>query len=219
MDEIKKLEIFYIRHADTSGSARAGACGCDIDISPLGEEQAKLLAERFRGASFDAVLCSPLVRAVKTAAALSLSLSSRPVIEIVPELIEKGTMPGYTGADIAFLKKYYTDLVLCPDEIYGRDGVFSNMTDEENTERAKAVIKYLRKRFHYDQRIAVVSHGSFGNSFLPAAVDMDEGDFILSINNTSVSKIKYTSDGKQRLSFVNDISHLRPLMPDYEFSV
>lgn len=219
MEDIKKLEIFYVRHADTSGAPIAGACRCDIDLSHVGEEQIRLLAERFKGASFDAVLCSPLVRAVKTAAALCSALDTPPVIEIIPELIEKGTMPGYTGADIEFLKKYYPGIVLCRDEIYGEHGVFSNITDEENTERAKAVIRYLKKRFSFGQKIAVVSHGSFGNSFLPAAVDMDEGDFILSINNASVSKVKYTTDGKQRLSFVNDISHLRPLMPDYEFTV
>lgn len=219
MEASDKLEIFYIRHADTSCAVREGACGCDIGLSPFGEKQLSALADRFRGASFDAVLCSPLVRAVKTAAVLAEALEPKPVIEIVPELIEKGTMPGYTGADIDFLKRYYPDIVLCKDEIYGENGVFSNVTDEENTERAKAVIKYLRSRFTFGQRIAVVSHGSFGNSFLPAAVDMDEGDFILSINNTSVSKIKYTADGKQRLSFVNDMSHLRPLMPDYEFTV
>lgn len=215
----EKLEIFYIRHADTSGAPCAGACKCDIDLSPTGEEQLGLLAARFAGKSFDAVLCSPLVRAVKTAAALCRSLGEKTVVEIVPELIEKGTMPGYTGADMDFLTRFYPDLVLCGDGIYGENGIFSNMTDEENTERAKAVIKYLRNRFTYGQKIAVVSHGSFGNSFLPAAVGMPEGDFILSINNTSVSKIKYTTDGKQRLSFVNDISHLRPLMPEYEFSV
>lgn len=219
MENIQKLEIFYIRHADTAGAGCGDRCQCDIDLSAFGEEQCELLAKRFEGISFDAVLCSPLVRAVKTAAAVCRALETPPVMEIVPELIEKGTMPGYPGADIGYLKRYYPDIVLCKDEIYGENGVFSNVTDEENTERAKAVIKYLRNRFTYGQKIAVVSHGSFGNSFLPAAVDMDEGDFILSINNTSVSKIKYTTDGKQRLSFVNDMSHLRPLMPDYEFTV
>lgn len=219
MENIQKLEIFYIRHADTSGAGYADRSPCDIDLSPLGEEQCRLLAERFRGQNFDAVLCSPLVRAVKTAAALAAALEKTPVIEIVPELIEKGTMPGYPGAELPYLQRYYPAVTLCEDEIYGENGVFFNVTDEENTARAQAVIKYLRRRFSFGQKIAVVSHGSFGNAFLPAAVDMREGDFILSINNTSVSKIKYTSDGKQRLSFVNDFSHLRPLMPDYEFTV
>lgn len=219
MENEQKLEIFYIRHADTAGADCADRSRCDIDLSPLGEEQCRLLADRFAGKSFDAVLCSPLVRAVKTAAAVCRALETPPVIEIVPELIEKGTMPGYPGADIGYLKRYYPDIALCKEKIYGENGVFSNLTDEENTERAQAVIRYLRGRFSFGQKIAVVSHGSFGNSFLPAAVDMAEGDFILSINNTSVSKIKYTTDGKQRLSFVNDISHLRPLMPEYEFTV
>lgn len=217
--EIGKLEIFYIRHADTGGATCGDRAKCDVGLSPLGEEQCRLLGERFAGKSFDAVLCSPLVRAVKTAAAVAKRLETPPVIEIVPELIEKGTMPGYPGADMKYLERYYDRLTLCKDEIYGKNGCFSNMTDEENTERARAVIRYLRERFDYGQRIAVFSHGSFGNSFLPAAIGVDEGDYILSVNNTSVSKIKYTSDGDRRISFQNDMSHLRSIMPDYEFSV
>lgn len=217
--EIQKLEIFYIRHADTTGAGCADRAECDIDLSDLGEKQIKLLAERFCGCRFDAVLSSPLVRAVKTAAAVCEKLENHPCIEIVPELTEKGTMPGYPGADMNYLKRYYDNIRLCSDEIYGMNGSFSNVTDEENTERARAVIKYLKSRFTYGDKIAVFAHGSFGNSFIPAAMGIDEGDYIMSINNTAVSKIKYTSDGKTRLSFHNDFSHLRPLMPDYEFTV
>lgn len=217
--EIQKLEIFYFRHADTAGADNADRAECDIDISPLGEKQIKLLAERFSGCRFDAVLSSPLVRAVRTAAAVCERLENSPCIEIVPELIEKGTMPGYPGADMDYLKRYYGNITLCKDEIYGEKGRFSNITDAENTERAISVIKYLKNRFAYGDRVAVFAHGSFGNSFIPAALGITEGDYIMSINNTAVSKIKYTSDGKTRLSFHNDISHLRPLMPDYEFTV
>lgn len=217
--EPEKFEIFYIRHADTAGAGCDDRAECDIDLSPLGEEQIKLLANRFEGCRFDAVLSSPLVRAVKTAAAVCEKLEDKPCIEIAPELIEQGTMPGYPGADIEYLKRYYKNIVLCKDDIYGEKGRFSNMTPEENTERAQAVIKYLKERFGYGKKIAVFAHGSFGNSFIPAAMGIDEGDYIMSVNNTSVTKIKYTSDGKTRLSFHNDFSHLRPLMPDYEFTV
>lgn len=216
---MEKFEIFYIRHADTS-SAVEGNYPCDVGLSDLGERQIALLADRFAGAEFDAVLSSPLIRAVKTAAAVAKKLAVRPVIEIVPELIEKGTMPGYGGAELSLLSRYYDSLTLCPDRIYGdENGAFSNMTDEENAARARAVITYLKNRFGYGKKIAVFAHGSFGNSFLPAALGIDEGDYILSINHTSVTKIKYTADGDVRMSFQNDFSHLRPLMPDYEFSV
>lgn len=212
----EKFEIFYIRHADTSGAPVAGASKCDIDLSELGEKQIKLLAERFAGASFDAVLSSPLVRAVKTAAAVVEKLECPKEIEIVPELRENGSTKDYLGVDIDFLGNYFDNLTLCKDEICDD---FKDETDEDNDKRAKEIIAYLKERFGFGKRILVFAHGSFGNHFIPAAVEMGEGNYILSINNTSVTKIKYTTDGKQRVSFQNDFSHLRPLMPDYEFTV
>ena len=209
-----KFELFYIRHADTSGGSVTGKCKCDIDISALGEEQLVLLAERFRNKEFDAVLCSPLIRCVKTAAAICNSLNNKPYIEIMPELIENGTMPEYTGPDIEYLSRYYGKIKICDDTLIN---IIKNKTDRQNDLRAKRVIAYVRKRFNYGQKILVVCHGSFGNHFIPAAAKMKKGKYILSISNTSVSKIKYSNDGKIRLSFLNDISHLRPLMQNYEF--
>lgn len=211
----EKFEIFYIRHADTSGASQEGKSKCDIGLSALGEEQIKLLAERFAGARFDAVLSSPLVRAVRTAAAVAEKLEYPKEIEIVPELIENGSSKDYFGVDIDFLGNYFENIILCGDKICD----FKDETDEDNDKRAAEIIAYLKKRFGFGKRILVFAHGSFGNHFIPAAVEMGKGNYILSINNTSVTKIKYTEDGKQRISFQNDFSHLRPLMPDYEFTV
>lgn len=214
-----RFEIYYIRHGDTSGAPCEDRDRCDIDLSALGEKQAALVGERFRGKRFDAVLSSPLVRAVKTAAAVAAELDGSPAIEVIPELIENGSSYGYRGCGVDYLKRYYPNITLTNGCIFGEDEPIPNRNDEENDARAEKIIEYLRSRFTYGQRIIVVAHGSFGNHFLPAAVGMKTGDFILSINNTSVSKIKYTDDGDKRISFMNDMSHLRPLMPDYETEV
>ena len=211
----EKFEIFYIRHADTS-SDYGNRSQCDVDLSPLGEKQILLLGERFRDKSFDAVFCSPLIRCVKTCAAVMNTLKDKPTVEIVPELIENGTIPGYRGVDLDLIHEYYSDAVLCKDKIIDFE---SNFTDEENDIRAKAIVEYFKKRFTYGQKIAVFCHGSLGNHFIPAAVEMGEGNYILSISHTSVSKIKYTPDGKQRISFLDDISHLRPIFENYEFEI
>ena len=212
MDE--RFEIFYIRHGDTAGMTADGRKPCDIGLSPLGERQAELLCKRLSGMTFDAVFSSPLVRAVKTAEIACKGLDLP--IEIMPELIEKGTQPGYGEPDFDIIKSISDKAIPCPDRII--QNVLTE-TDEENRARSKKVTEYFRSRFTYGQRILVFAHGSLGNAFLPEAVDMPDGNYILSINNTSVSKIKYTPDGKQRLSFVNDFSHLRELMPDYELTV
>lgn len=213
----EKLEIFYIRHAETNPSVLESSSTCDVGLSETGEKQLILLGERFAGKTFDAVFSSPLVRAVKTAAAVLNRLDDPPLLEIMPEIIENGSLQGFAGIDMDILKKHYGNIKLCPDKVC-KNG-FRDLEDEDNDARAREVIAYLKSRFTYGQRVAVFAHGSFGNHFIPAAVEMGAGNYILSINNTSVTKIKYTPDGKQRISFMNDFSHLRPLMPDYEFTV
>lgn len=211
----EKFEIFYVRHGETDVSLLEGRDTCDVNLSETGVKQAELLGERLAGAHFDAVFSSPLVRAVRTAAAVCRKLDGQPEIELLPQIIENGSSYGYFGESVEYLSRYYdrlkpnTDLPL----------MYDNLEDSDNDARARAVIDYFKSRFTYGQKIIVFAHGSFGNHFLPQAVEMGKGNYILSINNTSLSKIKYTSDGKQRLSFVNDFSHLRPLMPDYEFTV
>ena len=211
----EKFEIFYVRHGETDVSLLEGRDTCDVNLSETGVKQAELLGERLAGAHFDAVFSSPLVRAVRTAAAVCRKLDGQPEIELLPQIIENGSSYGYFGESVEYLSRYYdklkpnTDLPL----------MYDNLEDSDNDARARAVIDYFKSRFTYGQKIIAFAHGSFGNHFLPQAVEMGEGNYILSINNTSLSKIKYTSDGKQRLSFVNDFSHLRPLMPDYEFTV
>lgn len=214
-----RFEIYYIRHGDTSKAPFDDRDRCDIDLSPLGEQQARLLGERFKGKKFDAVLSSPLVRAVKTAAAVAEKLDGDVKIEVLPELIENGSTFGYRGCDAEYLKKYYPDIFVTNGAVFGETEAITNRCDEENDARAARLIEYLRSRFTYGQRILVFAHGSFGNHFIPAAVGIQPGDFILSINHTSVSKIKYTDDGDKRISFMNDMSHLRPLMPEYETEV
>ncbi len=213
----EKFEIFYIRHADTDPPRLESASTCDVCLSETGYKQIALLGERFAGKQFDAIFSSPLVRAVRTAAAVAERLDNPPPIEIMPELIENGSCRGYVGNSIEFLRGIYPDMKMCPDKLITE--AYDDEDDDVNDWRAGIITDYFKKRFGYGKKIAVFAHGSFGNHFIPAAVEMGKGNYILSINHTSVTKIKYTPDGKQRISFQNDFSHLRSLMPDYEFTV
>lgn len=220
-ENTEKLEIFYIRHADADKGETADRDRCDRDLTELGELQLEYLAKRFEGAHFDAVLSSPLVRTVRTAAALANALDGKPIIEIVPELIERGATPGYNGCGVDYLKRYYPDIKMCEDNIFGGEGCdFANETKEDTLIRAKAVIEYIQKRFGYGKRIAIVSHGVFGINFYQAAMGVfNECNFRMTTHNTAVTKLKFTSDGVRRISFSNDFSHLLPILPDFQFDV
>lgn len=220
-ENIEKFEIFFIRHADADAGSSEGRDKCDRDITPLGELQLKYLAERFRGARFDAVLASPLLRTVKTAAAVANALEGDPVIELVPELIERGATPGYCGCDIEYLRQFYGNMKYCEDNIFGGEGVdFPNAAKQDTLDRAKALTEYLLNRFGYGKRIILVSHGVFGINFYQAAMGIfNDCNFRMTTHNTAVTKLKFTSDGVRRISFANDASHLLPILPDFQFDI
>ena len=67
----------------------------DYCLSELGFKQAELLGERLKDYEFDAVFSSPLLRCVCTAACAVSKMKERPTIELLPEIIEKGTSVGY----------------------------------------------------------------------------------------------------------------------------
>ncbi len=223
MSEIQKLEIFYVRHAQPDVGNDEGRGHNDYCLSELGFKQAELLGERLKDYEFDAVFSSPLLRCVCTAACAVSRMKERPTIELLPEIIEKGTSVGYVGQSLNDLSRYYDKLTYCPDIVWGEsDRCFDSLGEQAALDRCWAIHLYLRKRFGFGKRILIIAHGSIGNSFLHSGVGIlkeEDDQFCNTISHTSVSKYKYTSDGRERISFVNDISHLRPLMPHYELDV
>jgi broad specificity phosphatase PhoE len=67
-------EIVLIRHGQTEWSATGRHTSyTDIDLTPIGEEQARALAERLAGRTFAAVISSPRLRAQRTATLAGLT--------------------------------------------------------------------------------------------------------------------------------------------------
>lgn len=80
------MDLYIIRHGESMGNI-----GNDVEnpvLTELGQKQAELLALRLRNIKFDAILSSPLTRAVQTATPLS-ELQNTP-ITVLDELYEVG---------------------------------------------------------------------------------------------------------------------------------
>lgn len=62
------VKIIFEAHSTTfDNEAHLSSGHNDIELSPLGEKQAKELGERYSGQDIDAIFCSDLQRSVKTA--------------------------------------------------------------------------------------------------------------------------------------------------------
>jgi len=61
--------IIFEAHSTTKDNEAGTAAGWyDVELSGLGEQQAKQMGERYKGKHFDAIFCSDLQRSYKTAA-------------------------------------------------------------------------------------------------------------------------------------------------------
>ena len=221
------LELFYIRHAESAGNtASALISGRDypVDDPPLterGAEQAVLLGERMSRGTLDAVICSPLIRAVHTAHEI-VKRQEGIRAELLPDLMETDTLPGTLGCCAQLLEERFPLALPCRCEPTPAGGTLAMQPEDfkQKTARGKRCVNYIFSRFNSGERVAVVSHGGFFGFFMRCALGLPEEDiFRWSINNTSVTKIKLYEDGTRKLSYSNDTSHLYASSPDMTYTI
>ncbi len=227
-DEVM-LTVYYIRHGESYGNIKksGGDVGeltwppNDPPLTPEGKAQAKLLAERLGRGRLDAIYASPLERAADTASETAKRQGNIPVI-LLPDLMEKGTLPGYRGQPPEYIKENYPLCVPCLSEPTLTGGGLSlpEETPETALERAKRCVSYFRRVYNAGEEIAVFSHGTYFRYFLSAALGLPvREDLRFSCNNTGVSKFKFYDDGTAKLSFMNDTSHLFTIKNDLTYTI
>lgn len=220
------LNIYYVRHGQSVGNEglRPG-CGLydeesDPPLSSLGLEQARRLGERLASHRFDAIVCSPLERAIQTANEVALRQTPQAEIELLPDLMEFGTAPGYTGCPLDIIRQRFPLAVPCLSDP-APDGGGLSLPAEDGAAalaRAQRVICYLRSRFTAGGDVLVTAHGSFYEYFFRAALGLsDTTDFSLGVDNASISRFEYEDGETVHLAFSNDTGHLQGLMPDHLF--
>ncbi len=198
------MHIYIIRHGETYGNLN-GDGFAETDLTPKGEEQARLLGERFKDKKIDKIYTSPLVRAVKTAKEIKKHHENTPVI-IDSALLEKGTAPDYCGLPKNELINHLPDASIDTSKSLGIE------TDEIAYARAKRIIGKIKSENNFDSRIAVVAHGTFNSFLVLAALGFPlKENFNFSHLNTGVSLVCYIEEKgiiKTKLKYLNDVSHL-----------
>ena len=195
-----------IRHGETIANRNSVIQGqSDVPLSPVGEEQARLLGRRWRGKHFDAVYSSDLSRAIRTARLVYPALEPT----TTPELREMdlGAWVGHTIAEVA---------EIFPDEWRSfRSGdidcrVPGGETRREINARAEKFFLAAAAR-HAGQEVLVVTHGGLLRAFFLAMMGGSLGKHALppATGNTGVSVVRYDDEsGRWRLTTWNDTSHL-----------
>lgn len=197
--------IIFVRHGQTTWNLELKYQGhTDTELSILGLEQAKRVADRLAHEKIAAVYASDLSRAFKTAEAIAdvHGLNVLPMLEL--REIKFGEWEGLTYEGI---KAKWPDLIdrffTHSDEVAIPGGeTFGQLKD-----RASSAIEQITAR-HPDQTIAVVSHGGTIRTILCAALNIHL-KYVWNIrqDNTAVSIVEYHQE-RPIVTLVNDIHHL-----------
>jgi broad specificity phosphatase PhoE len=204
---------YIVRHGQTVSNAKQVTGKAEDPLSELGEQQAGLIAERFRELQIDAVLSSPYRRAEQTAEAIA-AINGLTVehSDLLIEVKSPSILSGRSSKDpeVSALYKRRT-------ELWGVRGEY--VDDEENfydvDSRVQQALALLAA--HPAQHLAVATHGAFiksiiehillGELLTPALTTRMYNRF--TISNTAVTVLRYENE-TWHVVRVNDTIHLSP---------
>ena len=193
------LEIWWIRHGESLWNRQGRWQGhSDIDLSPLGEEQARKLSKRLESIAFIRVSCSALSRARRTA---ELALPSRPP-EADPRLREV-----HFGAFEGRSVDEFDDEAREQLQQWLRDPFGLRLPGGESMGDVRIRVGQWFGQLPSRGRIAVFTHGGVIRSEIWQIVGPpQENRWTVQIENTSISRIRYAR--RISLERINDCSHL-----------
>ena len=203
MGKKDSLELIIIRHAETQYDNCGDRDGCDGDLTELGENQCLDLGEKLKDLDIDAYITSPLLRAFKTAIGVCNAKLDKPILQIMPEIIECGVPVGYYGCSEEYLQKYYAKTQMCKNLFETEQYDFATKYACDNKLRAKKVIEYIKKTYSFGNRVVLFSHNGFCQYLIREALNIAEHTFDIEIKNTGIIKLECYRSGQIILHAIN----------------
>jgi len=172
------LNIYLARHGQNEDNANGILNGHrDLPLTNIGIAQAQEVATKIKsvGLVFDAVLSSPLNRALNTAEIIA-SVNDFPTPEIMPELIERdfGSMTGLAQSKIE---------ELCAPDIIKTETVTYFLSPEgaetfpDLLKRARLLLNTIAEQYK-DGSVLLVTHGDFGKMIYAEYYHLDWKDVL-----------------------------------------
>ena len=200
------MHLTLIRHAESTWNATGRWQGqSDVPLSPRGRLQARAVASRMFGATFDHGYVSDLSRAAETAAAIGFPVRSDPRFRE----IDVGAWAGLTRKEVRETFGEEVSALRRGDPV--RIGGGESMAEFEA--RVDAAVDDLWQR-HGGERVLLVTHGgvvrALTTRILGARAQMSP---LVGVGNTAVSAVRDVG-GRLLLERYNDGRHLDPADQD-----
>lgn len=207
--------LFVVRHGRTNSNVRGLLHGkTDVPLDAHGILQAERVAERMAAeGSIDAIISSPLQRALVTARTIGARLGLEP--RLMPELAEMdfGT---FEGVALEHLIAEHPEIASQMDDVDDLDvGWPGGETRRGFHDRVYAAFLAILSE-HHAERVAIVAHGGVIGSFLARVHNYPPDDWTtFHVDNCSLTHMAITERHTTVHAF-NDIAHLAELtaVPD-----
>lgn len=187
--------ILLVRHAETARPDLLHGSESDVDLSARGERQAEAVARLLVPEKPDALVCSGMLRARRTAAAIGRATGLEPRIE--PHLHER-SIGALAGKEKSVVKRL-TDL--WPGTIRkwkaGETSYTTEGAESMDAILARVLPVFVRLATEFDGRkLVVVAHGMISKvlllSILPG-YSLADWDRLGSIRNCSINELEYSA--------------------------
>lgn len=176
-------------------------------MTSLGHQQIQRAADALRRRNFDLIYCSPLERALQSAAILGRTLDRG--IYVHPLLAETGFCWGEPDKTHHELQTAYPTVTLDPGITDTGWAPAPHETEGESLQRAQNVIQWFLGRYpEEDAHALLVSHGRFGSILIGSLFGVQPcGYSQFGQSNGGISHIEL-SRGAIWLRFLNHTAHL-----------
>lgn len=198
--------LYLIRHGQTEANVLQQLVGStDVPLDTVGLAQAERVAARMANVPLDALLCSPLQRALTTARAIGdrLGIEPHPVEALVE--IDFGKLEGLT---LDHILEEHPELAQRLADLDDLDVEWPGGETRRGF-HARVLAAFLAILEEYSRHhVAVVAHGGVIGSFLAQLEGGQPNDFLrYAISNCSVTHLVVTPD-QTHVHCWNDVSHL-----------
>jgi broad specificity phosphatase PhoE len=207
---VKHTEMFLVRHGQTDSNVAGLFHGAtDVPLNDTGLLQAQLVAGRIhREESLNALHTSPMLRALRTAEAISLRTGLSLHVQQDLSEMDFGEAEGLT---IGELRQRYMAIMQRFADPADADVAFPGGESRGAFHRRVRVTLDRIATAHQGERIVVVAHGGVISSAVAQMRGEDPTDWRkYHVANCSVTHVELASDGPITHVF-NDIVHLEEL--------
>jgi broad specificity phosphatase PhoE len=229
------MQLYIIRHGQSTNNALTDDRErvCDAPLTGLGRRQAKRVTQHLaaetrlvpweadssnpRGYNITRLYCSPMWRALQTAQPIGQALSLAPRVwidlheygGIYLDHGEAGGIVGYPGKTRSEILAQFPNYVL-PEGITEQGWWHQEHEDRSACQaRAIRVAQELQKWADCDERIALVTHGSFMADLLKALLNgLPNRRVHYHHYNTAISRIDFRSGGHIHVRYLNRVDHI-----------